>query len=127
MRRSALPSREYAGLDDPVFDVNVTPNRQDAMGVRGIARDLAAAGVGRLKPLAVPQIEGSYPCPVPSPHRRSRRLPGFFRALGQRAEERRIARLDAAPAEGGGPASDLRARRHHQLRDDRRRPPGSRL
>ena len=56
---------QYAGLDDPVFDVNVTPNRQDAMGVRGIARDLAAAGVGKLKPLAVPQIEGSYPCPVP--------------------------------------------------------------
>lgn len=55
---------QYAGLDDPIFDVNVTPNRQDAMGVRGIARDLAAAGVGKLKPLAVPQIEGSYPCPV---------------------------------------------------------------
>ncbi|HEY7005325.1 MAG TPA: phenylalanine--tRNA ligase subunit beta, partial [Sphingomicrobium sp.] len=55
---------EYAGLDDPVFDVNVTPNRQDAMGVRGIARDLAAAGLGTLKPLAVPQIEGSYPSPV---------------------------------------------------------------
>ena len=55
----------YAGLDDPVFDVNVTPNRQDCMGVRGIARDLAAAGVGKLKPLAVPQIEGGFPCPVP--------------------------------------------------------------
>src|SRR5438270_4656034 len=34
----------YAGFDDPVFDVNVTPNRQDGMGVRGIARDFAAAG-----------------------------------------------------------------------------------
>jgi phenylalanyl-tRNA synthetase beta chain len=56
---------EYAGLDEPVFDVNVTPNRQDCMGVRGIARDLAAAGLGTLKPLAVPQIEGSFPCPVP--------------------------------------------------------------
>lgn len=55
---------QYAGLDDPLFDINVTPNRQDAMGVRGIARDLAAAGVGRLKPLAVPQIEGSFPSPV---------------------------------------------------------------
>ena len=44
----------YAGLDDPVFDVAVTPNRQDCMGVRGIARDLAAAGIGTLKPLAVP-------------------------------------------------------------------------
>jgi phenylalanyl-tRNA synthetase beta chain len=56
---------QYAGLDDPVFDVNVTPNRQDCMGVRGIARDLAAAGIGTLKPLAVPQVEGSFPCPVP--------------------------------------------------------------
>ncbi|MEA3060028.1 MAG: phenylalanyl-tRNA synthetase beta chain [Sphingomonadales bacterium] len=55
----------YVGLDDPVFDVNVTPNRQDCMGVRGVARDLAAAGVGTLKPLAVPQIEGSFACPVP--------------------------------------------------------------
>ena len=36
---------DFAGLNDPVFDVNVTPNRQDCMGVRGIARDLAAAGV----------------------------------------------------------------------------------
>lgn len=59
------PFTQYAGLDDPVFDVFITPNRQDAMGVRGIARDLAAAGVGTLKPLAVPQIEGSFPCPVP--------------------------------------------------------------
>ena len=44
---------DYAGLGDPVFDVNVTPNRQDCMGVRGIARDLAATGMGTLKPLGV--------------------------------------------------------------------------
>src|SRR6478752_3980232 len=55
---------EYAGLDDPVFDVAITPNRQDCMGVRGIARDLAAAGMGTLKPLAVPQIEAVGPCPI---------------------------------------------------------------
>jgi phenylalanyl-tRNA synthetase beta chain len=55
---------EYAGLDDPVFDIAITPNRQDCMGVRGIARDLAAAGLGTLKPLAVPQIEGKFDCPV---------------------------------------------------------------
>ena len=41
----------WAGLDDAVFDVAITPNRQDCMGVRGIARDLAAAGIGLLKPL----------------------------------------------------------------------------
>lgn len=45
------PYPDYAGLTDPVFDVSITPNRQDCMGVRGIARDLAAAGLGTLKPL----------------------------------------------------------------------------
>ena len=68
----------YAGLDDPVFDVNVTPNRQDCMGVRGIARDLAAAGLGKLKPLAVPQIEGGFPCPVPVRIEDPDGCPAFF-------------------------------------------------
>jgi phenylalanyl-tRNA synthetase beta chain len=54
---------QWAGLDDPVVDVSITPNRQDCMGVRGIARDLAAAGIGALKPLAIPVIEGSGPGP----------------------------------------------------------------
>ena len=69
---------EYAGLDDPVFNVNVTPNRQDCMGVRGIARDLAAAGMGTLKPLAVPQIEGAFPCPVPIRIEDPEGCPAFF-------------------------------------------------
>jgi phenylalanyl-tRNA synthetase beta chain len=69
---------EYAGLNDPVFDVNVTPNRQDAMGVRGIARDLAAAGIGTLKPLAVPQIEGGFPSPVPIRIEDPDGCPAFF-------------------------------------------------
>jgi phenylalanyl-tRNA synthetase beta chain len=43
---------DYSGADDPVIDVAITPNRQDCMGVRGIARDLAAWGIGSLKPLA---------------------------------------------------------------------------
>jgi phenylalanyl-tRNA synthetase beta chain len=72
------PFTQYAGLDDPVIDVAVTPNRQDAMGVRGIARDLAAAGMGTLKPLAVPQIEGSYPCPVPIRIEDPEGCPAFF-------------------------------------------------
>jgi len=41
---------DYAGLNDPVIDISVTPNRPDCMGVRGIARDLAAAGLGTLRP-----------------------------------------------------------------------------
>lgn len=47
---------DYSGAGDPVVDISITPNRQDCMGVRGIARDLAAAGLGTLKPLAVPTI-----------------------------------------------------------------------
>jgi phenylalanyl-tRNA synthetase beta chain len=69
---------DFAGLNDPVFDVNVTPNRQDAMGVRGIARDLAAAGLGELKPLAVPQVEGTFACPVPVRIEDPEGCPAFF-------------------------------------------------
>ncbi|MBX3593539.1 phenylalanine--tRNA ligase subunit beta [Sphingomonas sp.] len=49
---------DYAGLDDPVIDVSITPNRQDCMGVRGIARDLAAAGLGTLRPLDIDPVAG---------------------------------------------------------------------
>ncbi len=52
------PFPDYAGLNDPVFDVSITPNRQDCMGVRGIARDLAAAGLGTLKPLDTTPVKG---------------------------------------------------------------------
>jgi len=54
----------HAGLDDPLIEVAVTPNRQDCMGVAGIARDLAALGLGRLKTGVVELIEGRYPCPI---------------------------------------------------------------
>jgi phenylalanyl-tRNA synthetase beta chain len=53
-----MPFADYAGAGDPVIDISITPNRQDCMGVRGIARDLAAAGLGALKPLDVPSIPG---------------------------------------------------------------------
>lgn len=55
---------DYAELNDPVFDVAITPDRADCMGVRGIARDLAAAGIGTLKPLHVPEIAGSFASPI---------------------------------------------------------------
>ena len=48
----------------PVFDVAITPNRPDCMGVMGIARDLAAAGLGTFRPVEVPAIEGAYDCPI---------------------------------------------------------------
>ncbi|MCG5029557.1 phenylalanine--tRNA ligase subunit beta, partial [[Ruminococcus] torques] len=49
---------DYAGLNDPVIDVSITPNRQDCMGVHGIARDLAAAGLGTLIAPTVPDVPG---------------------------------------------------------------------
>jgi phenylalanyl-tRNA synthetase beta chain len=49
---------------DPVIEVKITPNRPDALGVRGIARDLAARGLGVLKPLDVPSIKGGFASPV---------------------------------------------------------------
>jgi len=54
---------DYLG-SDPVFDVAITPNRPDCMGVYGIARDLAAAGLGVLRPIAAEHITGSFACPV---------------------------------------------------------------
>lgn len=54
----------YAGLDDPVIDVGLTPNRSDCTGVRGIARDLAATGIGRLKELSLPQLSSSFETPI---------------------------------------------------------------
>ncbi|UZW54693.1 phenylalanine--tRNA ligase subunit beta [Sphingobium sp. JS3065] len=54
---------QWAGLDDPVIDVSITPNRQDCMGVRGIARDLAAAGLGTLNAIVVPTVQGVGPGP----------------------------------------------------------------
>lgn len=44
------------GLNDPIFEIAITPNRADCLGVRGVARDLAAKGIGTLKPLAAPKI-----------------------------------------------------------------------
>ena len=56
---------DVAGLNDPVFEVKLTPNRPDCTGVRGIARDLAAAGLGTLKPeKAIAGVEGSFESPV---------------------------------------------------------------
>ncbi|SEH98360.1 phenylalanine--tRNA ligase subunit beta [Paracoccus alkenifer] len=49
---------------DPMIHIKITPNRPDALGVRGIARDLAARGLGRLKPLAIQPVAGSFDSPL---------------------------------------------------------------
>ena len=49
---------------DPVIEIAITPNRPDALGVRGIARDLAARGLGKLRKRDVEAVEGAFDCPV---------------------------------------------------------------
>ncbi|HXB81387.1 MAG TPA: phenylalanine--tRNA ligase subunit beta [Bradyrhizobium sp.] len=55
---------EWAGLGDPVFEINLTPNRPDCTGVHGIARDLSAADMGKFRDPAIRPIKGEFPCPV---------------------------------------------------------------
>ncbi|MEM9235047.1 MAG: phenylalanine--tRNA ligase subunit beta, partial [Pseudomonadota bacterium] len=59
------PIADVLGLDDPVIDFEVTPNRPDTNGVDGVARDLAAAGIGTLITEEPASIEGSFEQPVP--------------------------------------------------------------
>ena len=58
------PFAAYAGLDDPVFEIGITPNRADCLGVYGIARDLAAAGLGTLKQPDHSAVAGTYDSPL---------------------------------------------------------------
>ncbi|TXN22929.1 phenylalanine--tRNA ligase subunit beta [Methylobacterium sp. WL9] len=55
----------YAGLDDSVIEINLTPNRADCASIHGIARDLAATGIGTLKRDAFPPVRGEGACTVP--------------------------------------------------------------
>jgi len=54
------PAIEVMGLNDPIIEIAITPNRGDCLGVRGVARDLAAAGIGSLKPLANGPVPGLF-------------------------------------------------------------------
>ena len=54
----------WAGLDDPVIEINLTPNRADCAGVHGIARDLGAAGMGKFNDPTIKPVKGKFPCPV---------------------------------------------------------------
>ena len=58
------PAVTALGLDDPMIYVKVTPNRPDALGIRGIARDLGAKGLGKLKPLDAKPVAGTFDSPI---------------------------------------------------------------
>ena len=55
---------EAMGLADPVIEIEITPNRGDCLGVRGVARDLAAAGIGTMKPLNSDPVPGAFESPI---------------------------------------------------------------
>jgi phenylalanyl-tRNA synthetase beta chain len=71
------PYAQWAGLGDPVLEINLTPNRQDCTGVHGIARDLAAADMGKFKDPAIRAIKGEFPCPVKVAVEDASLCPGF--------------------------------------------------
>src|SRR5690348_2896478 len=72
---------EWAGLGDPVVEINLTPNRQDCTGVHGIARDLAAADMGKFKDPTIKPIRGEFPCPVQVAVEDATLCPGFAMRL----------------------------------------------
>ncbi len=115
---------------DPVIEIGVTPNRPDALGVAGIARDLAARGVGRLITPAIEPVPGGFPSPV-----------GVYLAPDVAAEACPLfaARLIRGVTNGPSPRwlqdrlraiglqAHLRAGRRHELPDLRPRPAAARL
>ena len=60
-----IPAAKALSLDDSVIEIAITPNRPDCLGVRGIARDLAAGGLGKLRPDTIKPVKGSFPNPIP--------------------------------------------------------------
>jgi phenylalanyl-tRNA synthetase beta chain len=62
--KPGAPYAQVAGLDDPVIEIAITPHRPDALGVRGLARDLVAAGLGKLKKDPLKRSKGKADCPV---------------------------------------------------------------
>lgn len=55
---------DWAGIDDPAIEIAVTPNRADGLGITGLARDLAAAGVGTFNVKEPEPVSAAFPCPV---------------------------------------------------------------
>lgn len=68
---------QYAGLGDPVIEINLTPNRADCTSIHGIARDLSAATMGTLKSEAIKPIKGDFPSPVSITVEDETLCPGF--------------------------------------------------
>jgi phenylalanyl-tRNA synthetase beta chain len=55
---------DWAGIGEPVIEINLTPNRPDCSGVSGIARDLGATSIGAYRDKIPKPVKGAFPCPV---------------------------------------------------------------
>ena len=129
-RRSARPSPQIAGLDDPVLDIKVTPNRADCLGVRGIARDLAASGLGTLE-----AARGRRRSRARSAARSRCISPGPTTRPARSSSAASSAACSNGPSprwlqdrlDGDRAAADLGAGRHHQFPHLRSRPAAARL
>lgn len=71
------PIADVLGLNDATIEVAITPNRADCFGIRGIARDLAASGLGTLKPLTYKDHTESFPSPTAISIEDSKACPAF--------------------------------------------------
>src|SRR3954453_147740 len=71
------PYAHWAGLGDPVLEINLTPNRPDCTGVHGIARDLSAADLGKFRDPSIRPVKGEFPCPVSVTVEDAALCPGF--------------------------------------------------
>ncbi len=116
------PYASVIGLGDTVLDIKVTPNRADCLGVRGIARDLAAAGLGQAE--AARHDAGPRAFPFADRHRDRgpHRLPAVSRPAHPRRPQRAEPGMAARPARSDRAAADLGAGRHHEFPDLRPRP-----
>jgi phenylalanyl-tRNA synthetase beta chain len=99
------PAAEVLNID-PVIEVSITPNRAECLGVRGIARDLAASGIGTLKPLNIPKIKGTF----------KRGLSYLYCPLYQGSKQPcRNTKVDERSSDGDWLASNFRSGRYYQL------------
>src|ERR1700738_1878684 len=71
------PYAQWAALNDPVIEINLTPNRPDCTGVHGIARDLSAADMGKFRDPAIKPVKGEFPSPVKVAIEDASLCPGF--------------------------------------------------
>ena len=118
---------EWAGLNDPVIDVSVTPNRGDCFSVRGIARDLAAAGIGTLKPWQPAKLDPAFFAGPRWQIDMPEVCPWILGRTIRNVQQRPKPAVAPGPPALHRPASDQRPGGHHQLLHHRPRPSAARI